>query len=684
LALLTGCAVVLGLLAGTLGRGEADAGDAGFVGPSYSGTTAPTGQKPQSKLWFANGRWWGVLWDVVSKDFHVFGYDATANQWYDTGTLVDTRANVAADALYDGTHVYVVSAGSSSTNSAHSPQLRRYHFDTTADAWVADPGFPVTIATGGAEAYVLDEDSTGRLWVTFTQGSKVLLAHSTTSDTAWTPKYELPAAHDAQNVDADDISSVVAFDGDKIGVLWSNQRAGETKMYWAWHLDGTSDQTWSTAVAYDMPEGADDHINLKSLVGDDHGRVYAMVKTSMDHPTDPLINLLVLHGDDSWSTHVFATKSEDLTRGIVLIDLAHRLLYGLASGPCCAGGTVYYKSTSLDAPDFTTSSWVPFIHSAAHPEANNVTSTKQNLTAASGLMALAGDDQTRTYLYNLVPPDVIGPDTTPPETVIESGPDPVTTETSATFGIGANEPSTFSCQLDASTAVPCDSPYSVTGVGVGDHVMRVTAVDTAGNADPTPAESHWTVQSVDTTVLASDFSSLAGWEVFVGGGGTATIESDAVSSGNPGLRLTSTTADGATASVRTTLSEPLASMRLDVSSRVVLARSSQEISLLKLYDASGARLLSLTRTGAGALYVRDRTTASAQVAGPALGAVARIALVVTVRDGADSWRLEVDGVPVASSDAADLGSLAVSRIRLGDDSLRREVDQRFDDLVVRR
>jgi len=682
-AVLAACTVVLGIGSPVVPRAGAVEGDVGYVGPAYTGTSAPTGQKPQSKLWFAHDQWWGVLWDVVSRDFHIFGYDSTANAWYDTGVLVDTRANLTTDVMYDGSLVYVLSAGSSSTDSTHSPKLRRYHFDATADSWLLDPGFPKQIANGGAEAFVLDKDSTGRLWVTYTQGSKVLITHSGKSDTEWVGKFELPA-HDAQKVSPDDISSVVAFDGDKIGVLWSNQQDGVFKMYWAWHRDADGDKTWSTAIAYDMPEGADDHINLKSLVGDDHGRVYAMVKTSMNHPDDPLIHLLVLHGDETWTSHVFATKAEDLTRGIVLIDTAHRLLYGLAAGPCCAGGTVYYKTTSLDAPDFTTSSWVPFINSAAHPEANNVTSTKQNLTDASGLMALAGDDQTRTYLYNLIPPDVTGPDTTPPETAIESGPDPETTDTQATFTFTASESATFGCELDGAAAVPCASPYTLTDLSVGDHVLRLTATDAAGNADSTPPEWHWSVQPIEVPVLVDDFATLDGWEVLVGGGGTATIEAGAVHPGDPGLWLTSTALEGSTASVRRTLTEPLTALQLDVSSRVVVARATQEFSLLKLYDATGSRLLSLTRTGAGDLYVRDRVTSSPQVAAPALDAVAHLTLEVTVRDGVDSWRLSVNGVSVAASDTADLGSLAVARVRLGEDSLRRELDQRFDDLVVSR
>jgi hypothetical protein len=32
--------------------------DVGFVDGSFSGTSAPSGMKPQSKLWVADGIWW--------------------------------------------------------------------------------------------------------------------------------------------------------------------------------------------------------------------------------------------------------------------------------------------------------------------------------------------------------------------------------------------------------------------------------------------------------------------------------------------------------------------------------------------------------------------------------------------------------------------------------------------------
>lgn len=95
-------------------------------------------------------------------------------------------------------------------------------------------------------------------------------------------------------------------------------------------------------------------------------------------------------------------------------------------------------------------------------------------------------------------------DLTAPETSITSGPPPVTTTTSATFvftgtdnltGAGAL---TFECKLDAGAWSICASPRTYAALSVGTHLLRVRAIDAAGNVDATPAEHPWIVQSGPT------------------------------------------------------------------------------------------------------------------------------------------------------------------------------------------
>ncbi|MCL4858862.1 MAG: right-handed parallel beta-helix repeat-containing protein, partial [Caldilineaceae bacterium] len=85
-------------------------------------------------------------------------------------------------------------------------------------------------------------------------------------------------------------------------------------------------------------------------------------------------------------------------------------------------------------------------------------------------------------------------DTTPPETLITSGPEASTLATEATFAFSTNEPgSTFECALDDAAFASCLSPLTLIELAVGQHTFRVRATDAAGNTDPTPASYTWTV-----------------------------------------------------------------------------------------------------------------------------------------------------------------------------------------------
>jgi hypothetical protein len=106
------------------------------------------------------------------------------------------------------------------------------------------------------------------------------------------------------------------------------------------------------------------------------------------------------------------------------------------------------------------------------------------------------------------------PDTTPPNTTIDSGPAGATTATGATFSFSSSEAnSSFQCQLDGSAWAACSSPRTYSGLSVGGHTFSVQATDAAGNVDPSPASRTWTVEASappppdttppDTTIVSS-------------------------------------------------------------------------------------------------------------------------------------------------------------------------------------
>jgi hypothetical protein len=88
-------------------------------------------------------------------------------------------------------------------------------------------------------------------------------------------------------------------------------------------------------------------------------------------------------------------------------------------------------------------------------------------------------------------------DTVAPQTTVVAGPPAQSTSSTAGFTFTSSElGSTFACSLDAAGFTPCASPKSYAGLGDGQHVFRVQAVDAAGNADGSPAVYTWQIAGV--------------------------------------------------------------------------------------------------------------------------------------------------------------------------------------------
>jgi hypothetical protein len=367
----------------------------------------PTATKAQSKLWFNDGAWWGILFDGFSEEYHIYHYDRTEDTWNDTGVLVDARNTSRADALWEDGHLYVVSGGTEASLEKDSARFLRYSYDPSTSRYSLDEGFPVTITKGGMESITVARDTTGKLWATYAQGEelrRVFVTHTSEKDDSnWVKPFVLPLR--GTTVSSDDISAIVAF-GSNIGLMWSNQydESGRSGYYFAIHHDGESDDTWREDNPVMGAGMANDHINLKA---DSEGRVFATLKTRRDridrNLDAPYSMLWVRDQDGSWTSHVFGTVGDSLTRSLALIDEEQRLLYMFASSPTCTGGKIYYKRTDLDDISFEEGRGTLVMQGPEGTNVGDVTSTKQNLDEASGLLVVASD-KTRNYYYNLIDP----------------------------------------------------------------------------------------------------------------------------------------------------------------------------------------------------------------------------------------------------------------------------------------
>jgi PKD repeat protein len=493
---------------------------------------SPTGSKPESKMWFTDdGVWWASMFDPVSQNHMIFRLNRQTQQWTNTGVTIDTRNSTRADALFDGTKnlLYVASHGfttSASTSTTNNGRLWRYKYDLSTQKYSLDTaaGFTaagVRINTAQTETLVIDQDSTGRLWATWTLGNQVWVANSSaTNQTQWSNPAVVPGSG---TLNADDISSLIAFKAGntpQIGVMWSNQV--DHRFWFATHADSPADAPWSAAPIPNT-QSSDDHINLKTL----NGRVYAAVK----HSTTGSLPLTSLFTRDpatgAWSTTPFGTGSNSHTRPIVLLDTSANLVRMFATGPQPpstsgqSGGDIVQKtSSSFTNPTFPTGVGTAVIRDNGSPEMNDVTSTKQNITAASGIVLMANNATTKVYWHRDL---VDGGGTSTPTAPVASfsastvqGPSPLAV-TFANTSSGGPVTSTWDFGDGGTSSAESPSHTFTTGTTRSTYTVKLTVTNSAGTSSttrtiivdppPTLTASFTSTQTAPLTIAFKDTSS---------------------------------------------------------------------------------------------------------------------------------------------------------------------------------
>ena len=376
-----------------------------YQGFTYPATVKdPTQDKPQSKLWFKDGSWWGLL--ISTAIGQVTVHELMPNHtWRDTGVVADTRPTSTADALLVGNDLFVASRTSSG-----SVKVGRFTYAAATRTW-APAGSAKTLIGSGARSMTVALDGAGRLWATYAAGTTIYIASAPVSTLVWSTPVALPVA-DA-TVSTDDISGIIAFNG-KVGVLYSDQQSNA--MRFAVHVDGAPVDQWTTETIYDGPGSADNHMNIKTMVDDAQGRVFAAVKTSYDTvgvpTTSPLIQVLRRASNGTWTVATAGTVADKLTRPQIALDPQRNRLILLMTGPT-GGGSIYYKTSSLDALSFSSGRGDVFM-SWPGTSLNNVSTTKDPVSTATGLVALASDETGKRYYHAELSLDEGAPPPPPP------------------------------------------------------------------------------------------------------------------------------------------------------------------------------------------------------------------------------------------------------------------------------
>ncbi len=415
--------ITIGLLAAGLISGTVAAADPatnGWRGPAYGGgASRPSSDKPQSKLWFTDGRWFAGMFDVTDREYHIFRLNAT-HDWVDTGTVVDRRDSSHGDYLWNEATqtLYVASVGPVQAVSGSAILVYRYAYNASSNQYSLASGFPVVVPNTalGAHTVTLVRDSSGHLWTVWPSGTQVLYSRSTDDGATWSVPAQVPAQ--AANpirggtYGQSDTATAVAF-GNKVGIAWSDHDelpAASDNGFWFTAIAAGADPAdagaWSALEllpsAVGDSERADNHLNLKAT---SDGTIYGVGKTGKDtancatNRQQPLAEAFERTPAGTWSAHLVATVGDCVSRPQIVISEQLDAAYVLMTSPN-GGGAIYLKSAPLSGPDAlefrdgadtTAQPGVAFIKSATETRIDDASTTKQVLTSASGLAAIANN-----------------------------------------------------------------------------------------------------------------------------------------------------------------------------------------------------------------------------------------------------------------------------------------------------
>lgn len=333
------------------------------------GSGGGTDHKPQSKLWFNDGTWWAIAYDGNSQRIWKFDGGLFVKQTY-PDAAVDSRATSRADVLWDGTNLYVLSWHDV------TPRFSKYSYDSSTQTYARLPGFPVDLAIPGTEVMVFDQDSTGRLWAAFELAGDIRVIWSVSPDhLSWNTTGIALENH----VDSDDIATVVAFGGNSIGVLWSDQSADAPWQFgFRVHRDTDAPEIWQPIELIDSDSAVDDHINAKAAPD---GRIYLAAKDLHNH-----IELYVRETTGGWIRAASDINAGTGTRPIVQVETTRDLIHVFYTDWETSPNAILMAT----APRSTLVFGTPELYLAPGGlSLNDVTGTKQPLSARTGIMAMA-------------------------------------------------------------------------------------------------------------------------------------------------------------------------------------------------------------------------------------------------------------------------------------------------------
>lgn len=341
---------------------------------TFQGTTAFN--SVHSQMWYNDGRWSAAISDSTGGLYfwsHVTGQ-------FVKGALIDANAAAGADTLWNGTELFIL--------TYQTPSLARFYkytYDSVGKTYTLVSGFPVDIPlTGLASSLTLAQDSTGKLWATYTGTSDAGVLGDGKLHVIWTTSadhltWDATGAvlETGLSVLLRETSAITAFGGNKIGVTWSNQAANEVGF--SYHTDGNAESIWSVKEVVNSGVGqASEYMSLKGLPD---GRVFLAQQDTLGNRH---LNLFRRNALGTWDPKIPVTRNpiSKPKTPIVLFDDTNSEVYVLYRD---SGNTSFIYAAHMNVDSNVMPSGCPIGASGV----SNPTATKQTITGGTDLAVAA-------------------------------------------------------------------------------------------------------------------------------------------------------------------------------------------------------------------------------------------------------------------------------------------------------
>jgi hypothetical protein len=259
-------------------------------------------------------------------------------------------------------------------------KLYKYNYSSASESFSLVVGFPVDLPLSGlATVVAMDQDSTGKLWATYTSASNVFVVWSTSADHVTWDTAGFVLAPDISSLTTE-AAAITHFGGNKIGILWGNQNLGEYAF--RFHGDGEPENVWSAKEVVDCcgTEGsvADDHLSLRAAPD---GRLFAVLKDSIGAGH---LHLYVRAASGPWGQKVMidSDTTAQPTRPALALDIENNHAYVVYRNS--TDSQTYLSRTSMDSLGFG-------LRCVFLTHGTSLTSTKQFVNSNTGLVAADSD-----------------------------------------------------------------------------------------------------------------------------------------------------------------------------------------------------------------------------------------------------------------------------------------------------